>query len=265
MQNLFSVRGKSAIVTGGSRGIGKMIAEGLVINGVRVYILSRKSELCKKTANEISIKHNGKCFPIIANLSNITEIEKAVEQYSSKENSVDFLINNAGASWGSSLESFPESGWDKVIDTNLKGIFFLTQKLIPLLIKNAKNSDPSRIINIGSIEGIINSQFDNIAYGVSKAGVHHLTKLLAKKLVKKNINVNAVAPGPFPTWMLSTGLGYEGKVDDVDWSIVSKSNPRSRLGSIEDIVGTIIFLCSRAGAYIVGETITCDGGIVACK
>ncbi len=264
MKELFSVKGKTAIVTGGSRGIGKMIAEGLVFSGVKVYIISRKEEVCRSTAKEIISKYGGECFPIAADLSKIEEIEKLFKLFRNKEIQLDFLINNAGVSWGAPIENYPESGWDKVMDLNVKGLFFLIQKFIPLLTDNATNADPSRIINIGSIDGIINSQFENISYGVSKAAVHHLTKILAKDLVKKNINVNAVAPGPFPTWMLSTGVGFGGKTNEVDWSIVGDQNPRSRVGSIEDIVGIIIFLCSRAGAYVVGETITCDGGIKAC-
>lgn len=265
MKNLFSVQGKVAVVTGGSRGIGKMISEGLVANGVRVYIVSRKSEACKSTAQEIVKKYNGECYPIVADLSNVKEIDSLIGDLTNKENNIDFLINNAGASWGAKLEKHPESGWDKVMDLNVKGLFFFTQKLIPFLKKKATNNDPARVVNIGSIDGMITSNFDNISYGVSKAAVHYLTKILAANLVKENINVNAIAPGPFPTWMLSTGVGFEGKVECVDWSIIGNQNPRSRVGTIEDIVGATIFLCSRAGAYIVGEIITCDGGMVACS
>ena len=265
MKNLFSVQGKVAMVTGGSRGIGKMIAEGLVLNGVKVFIVSRKKEVCYSVSEQLVAKCGGECYPIIADISKMEEIEGLVKNFLSKENHLDILINNAGTSWGASIESFPETGWDKVFDLNIKGLFFLVQKLIPVLKINASSQDPSRIVNIGSIDGMINSKFENISYGVSKAGVHFLTKVLAKKLVKKNINVNAIAPGPFPTWMLSTGIGYGGETEGVDWSLVASQNPRLRLGTIEDIVGATIFLCSRAGAYIVGETITCDGGIVACS
>ena len=241
MKNLFSVKGKIALVTGGSRGIGKMIAEGLILNGVKVFIVSRKEEACIDAAKDIVSKCGGECYPIIADLSTIEGIEYVMKQFLFKENHLDFLINNAGVSWGSSIEEFPESGWDKVLDLNLKSMFFLTQKLIPILKINATNNDPSRVINIGSIDGIINSKFDNISYGISKAGVRHLTKLLAKELVYKNINVNCIAPGPFPSWMLSTGVGFGGKVEGVDWSIIGSENPRSRVGSIEDIGGVTYY------------------------
>jgi len=180
-----------------------------------------------------------------------------------REQHIDILVNNAGASWGAPLEEFPEMGWDKVMDTNVKGIFFLTQQCLPLLKAAATHEDPARVINVGSIDGIKAAVFDNFSYGASKAAVHHLTRFLAAHLVKENIIVNAIAPGPFPTWMLSTGVGFGGETEGVDWEKVGKGNPRGRVGTMEDIAGLAIFLSSRAGAFTVGETITCDGGIVA--
>ena len=152
-------------------------------------------------------------------------------------------------------------GWDKVMDTNVKGIFFLTQKLLPLL-REAGKDDPARVINIGSIDGLKKGAFENFAYGPSKAAVHHLSRVLAAFLIKEKIIVNAIAPGPYPTWMLSTGVGFGGDTD-VDWSQVGEANPSGRVGSLEDIAGLAIFLCSRAGEYIVGQTIASDGGSVA--
>jgi NAD(P)-dependent dehydrogenase (short-subunit alcohol dehydrogenase family) len=172
------------------------------------------------------------------------------------------LVNNAGVSWGAPLEEFPESGWDKVFDTNVKGVFFLTQRLLPLLEAAATAEDPARVINIGSIDGIRTPSFDTHSYGPSKAAVHALTKQLAARLVRRNIIVNAIAPGPFPTWMLSTGVGTGGDVDGTDWDALGRSMPRGRVGSPEDIAGLAIFLASRAGAFTVGEVITCDGGMV---
>ena len=169
---------------------------------------------------------------------------------------IDFLINNAGAAWAEPLDTFSEEGWDRVMDLNVKSLFFVTQQLLPLLRVNADNEDPSRIINVGSIDGINTPVFETYPYGPSKAAVHHLTRVLSAKLVKEDIIVNAIAPGPFPSNMLGPAVGH-------DYSGIAKANPRSRVGTPEDIAGLTIFLCSRAGAFTVGETITCDGGLVA--
>ena len=260
MKNLFSIEGKTALVTGGSRGIGEMIAAGFLANGAKVYISSRKAETCDATAKRLQEEYGGECISLPADLSNLEGIESLVGQLS--DTSLDVLVNNAGASWGEPIDEYSEKGWDKVMDTNVKGVFFLTQKLLPLLRSSGTAEDPSRVINIGSIDGIKTGLFDAFSYGPSKAALHHLTRVLAASLVKENIIVNAIAPGPFPTWMLSTGVGGGGDLD-IDWAAVGDSNPRGRVGTPEDIAGLAIFLCSRAGAYTVGETITCDGGAVA--
>jgi len=260
MKNLFSIEGKTALVTGGSRGIGEMIAAGFLANGAKVYISSRKAETCDATAKRLQEEYGGECISLPADLSNLEGIESLVGQLS--DTSLDILVNNAGASWGEPIDEYSEKGWDKVMDTNVKGVFFLTQKLLPLLRSSGTAEDPSRVINIGSIDGIKTGLFDAFSYGPSKAALHHLTRVLAASLVKENIIVNAIAPGPFPTWMLSTGVGGGGDLD-INWDEVGNSNPRGRVGTPEDIAGLAIFLCSRAGAYTVGETITCDGGAVA--
>ena len=261
MNNLFSIEGKIALVTGGSRGIGEMIAAGFLANGAKVYISSRKAEVCDETANRLQEQYGGECISLPADLSNLNGIESLVNSLPDGEK-LDILVNNAGASWGEPIDEYSEKGWDKVMDTNVKGVFFLTQKLLPLLRASATAEDPSRVINIGSIDGIKTGLFDAFSYGPSKAALHHLTRVLAASLVKENIIVNAIAPGPFPTWMLSTGVGGGGDLD-INWDEVGNSNPRGRVGTPEDIAGLAIFLCSRAGAYTVGETITCDGGAVA--
>ena len=261
MKNLFSIEGKIALVTGGSRGIGEMIAAGFLANGAKVYISSRKAEVCDETANRLQEQYGGECISLPADLSNLNGIESLVNSLPDGEK-LDILVNNAGASWGEPIDEYSEKGWDKVMDTNVKGVFFLTQKLLPLLRASATAEDPSRVINIGSIDGIKTGLFDAFSYGPSKAALHHLTRVLAASLVKENIIVNAIAPGPFPTWMLSTGVGGGGDLD-INWDEVGNSNPRGRVGTPEDIAGLAIFLCSRAGAYTVGETITCDGGAVA--
>jgi 2-deoxy-D-gluconate 3-dehydrogenase len=261
MKNLFSIEGKVALITGGSRGIGEMIAAGFLANGAKVYISSRKAEVCDATAKRLQEEYGGECISMPADLSNLEGINSLAGKIS-QEGNLDILVNNAGASWGEPIDEYSEQGWDKVMDTNVKGVFFLTQKLLPLLRKSGTSEDPSRVINIGSIDGIKTGLFDAFSYGPSKAALHHLTRVLAASLVKENIIVNAIAPGPFPTWMLSTGVGGGGDVN-IDWSSIGDTNPRGRVGTPEDIAGLAIFLSSRAGAYTVGQTITCDGGVVA--
>ncbi|MBW2282609.1 MAG: SDR family oxidoreductase [Deltaproteobacteria bacterium] len=263
MENLFSIEGKIALVTGGSRGIGEMIAAGFLASGAKVYISSRKADVCEETAKRLAEKYGGECIALPADCSTLDGIEPLAAALAERETRLDILVNNAGATWGAPIDEFPELGWDKVMDTNVKGVFFLTQKLLPLLRASATADDPARVINIGSVDGIKTPIFDNFSYGPSKAAVHHLTRVMAAHLVKENIIVNAIAPGPFPTWMLSAGVGFGGKVEGQDWASVGKDNPRGRVGTMEDIAGVAIFLSSRAGAYTVGDTIVCDGGSVA--
>ena len=265
MKNLFSIEGKVALVTGGSRGIGEMIAAGFLANGAKVYISSRKADVCDATAARLMETWGGECISVPGDLSDLAGIEAVATEIASRERQLDILVNNAGATWGAPLGEFPENGWDKVMDTNVKGIFFLTQALLPQLKTGASHEDPARVINIGSVDGIKTPAFDNFSYGASKAAVHHLTRQMAAHLVKDNIIVNAIAPGPFPSWMLSAGVGFGGEVDGQDWDRVGRGNPRGRVGTAEDIAGLAIFLSSRAGAYTVGETITCDGGSVAAS
>ena len=263
MSDWFSIEDKVALVTGGSRGIGEMIAAGFLMHGAKVFISSRKKDVCDSTAEKLQEQHGGVCKSIPADLSKLNGIEALVSELGTIESKLDILVNNAGATWGAPLEEFPEVGWDKVMDTNVKGIFFLTQKCLPLLRNSATSEDPARVINIGSIDGIHTPRFDNFSYGPSKAAVHHLTRQMASHLVKENIIVNAIAPGPFPSWMLSAGVGFGGQVDGADWESVGRNNPRGRVGTMEDIAGLAIYLSSRAGAFTVGETISCDGGSVA--
>ena len=260
LNTLFSISGKVAVVTGGSRGIGEMIAAGFLANGAKVYISSRKAEICDETATRLADTYGGECFSIPANLAELSGIDSFIAQLREAEDHLDILVNNAGVSWGAPLDTFPENGWDKVMDTNVKGVFFLTQRLLPLLEAAATADDPARVINIGSIDGIRTPIFENFSYGPSKAAVHALTRQMAAHLGKRNIIVNAIAPGPFPTWMLSTGVGGGGDLDATDWAAVGRNNPRGRVGTPEDIAGVAIFLSSRAGSFTVGEVITCDGG-----
>lgn len=262
IDSLFSVAGKVALVTGGSRGIGEMIAAGFLANGAKVYISSRKAAACDATAARLSEQFGGACVSLPADVAQLAGVEGLAAELGRREERLDVLVNNAGVSWGAPLDEFPELGWDKVMDTNVKGVFFLTQRLLPLLEAAATVDDPARVINVGSIDGIKNSRFEAFSYGPSKAAVHALTRLLALHLAPRNIVVNGIAPGPFPTWMLSTGVGGGGDVDNTDWAAVGKGTPRGRVGTPEDIAGLAIFLSSRAGAFTVGEVISCDGGML---
>ena len=261
-ENLFSIEGKVALVTGGSRGIGEMIAAGFLANGAKVYISSRKAEACDATAKRLGEEYGGECISLPANVSDQEGAAELANRLKEREEKLHILVNNAGVSWGAPVEEFPENGWDKVMDTNVKGVFFLIQQTLPLLEAAATPDDPARVINVGSIDGIQTPVFDTWSYGPSKAAVHALTRQMAARLVKRNVIVNAIAPGPFPTWMLSTGVGTGGDVEGTDWKALGQGNPRGRVGTPEDIAGLAIFLSSRAGAFTVGEVISCDGGML---
>ncbi len=255
MKNLFSVEGKIALVTGGSRGIGEMIARGYVENGARTYISSRKADVCEELAAELS--KLGTCIALPADLSTLDGVRALVEDLGERESKLDILVNNAGANWGQDIEEFPESGWDKVMDLNVKSIFFLTRDLLPLLRKASSAEDPARVINIGSVDGLHAPALETYSYSTSKAALHQLTKVLARKLTKENITVNGVAPGAFESKMMAATL------DAFRDSIIA-STPRGRIGEPEDMAGVALFLASRAGAYVTGAIIPVDGGAVTC-
>ena len=256
MQNLFSIAGKTALITGGSRGIGLMIARGYVTAGARVYISSRKQSVCDAAAAELA--QHGTCFSLPADFAQMSEVERIAKTLREREPKLDILINNAGATWGATVDAFPEAGWDKVMDLNLKAPFFLIQKLLPLLERAASASDPARIINIGSIDGMHTSMFENYSYGPSKAALHHLTRSLAAHLAKRNITVNAIAPGPFDTDMMAPMVAKMGD------AIVNRV-PLGRMGSADDAAGIAIFLASRGANYITGTVIPVDGGIMGAS
>ncbi len=255
MQELFNVTGKVALVTGGSRGIGEMIADGFVANGVKTYISSRKAEACDGTAERLSSL--GECISIPADLSTLDGVQSLVNQLKSREQRLDILVNNAGATWGAPLEEFPEGGWDKIMDINLKSPFFLTQALLPLLEQSAEASDPARIINVGSIDGINVNRLPTFSYGPSKAALHHLTRVLAKHLAARHITVNAIAPGPFPSKMMAATLDQFG--DEI-----RKGVPMGRIGEATDMAGAAVYLASRASNYVTGIVIPVDGGLTGC-
>ena len=252
--NLFDLTGKVAVVTGGSRGIGFMIASGLVANGVRVYITARKAEPCDAAAAELS--EHGECISIPADLSTDEGVASFVGALTEREAQVDILVNNAGAAWGAPLGEFPEIGFDKVMDINVKAPFMLTQALLPQLRAGATAEDPARVIMIGSIDGIRVPIGDNHSYSASKAGVHMMARHMAAHLVKDNITINSIAPGPFESKMMAYRLD-----DPNSRKMVEASVPRKRIGSPEDVAGTVIFLAGRAGAFTTGAVIPVDGGI----
>ena len=255
MNGLFDISGKVALVTGGSRGIGEMIAEGFVTNGVRTYISSRKADACDATAKRQSVL--GECHSLPADLSNLDGIDSLVEEIRNREQALDILVNNAGATWGAPIGEFPESGWDKVMNINVKGPFFLTQALLPLLEKFASAEDPARIVNVGSIDGLHVNRLPTYSYGPSKAAVHHLTRILAAHLAQRNITANAIAPGPFPSKMMAATLQQYGEQ-------IRSNVPLGRIGQAQDMAGTAIYLVSKAASYVTGTVIPVDGGITGC-
>lgn len=252
--DLFDVSGKVAIVTGGSRGIGEMIATGLVANGVRTYITARKAEACDATAERLS--ELGECISLPADLSTEEGLNSLVSEFSQREERLDILVNNAGAAWGAPLGEFPAMGFDKVMNINVKAPFLLTQALLEKLKVGATAEDPARVIMTGSIDGIRVPFGDNFSYSASKAGVHMLARHLAHFVVKEHITVNSIAPGPFESQMMAYMLDTQEKREMVQAMV-----PRGRIGSPEDAAGTVLFLSSRAGAFITGAVIPLDGGI----
>lgn len=252
MRDLFSVEGKVALVTGGSRGIGLMIARGYVEHGARVYISSRKADACRKAAEELSAL--GSCTPIPGDVGTEAGCRALAEAVAERERELHILVNNAGANWGAPLEEYPDAAWDKVLAVNLKGVFHLTRACLPMLRAASKPGDPARVINIGSIDGIRAPVLETYAYSSSKAGVHHLTRVLAHRLAREGITVNAVAPGPFESKMMAATLE---RFRDA----IVRSCPLGRIGEPEDMAGVAIYLASRAGAYLTGAVIPVDGGI----
>ena len=256
MKDLFDIAGKVALVTGGSRGIGEMIAEGYVANGVRTYISSRKAEACDATAARLS--GMGECISIPADLSTAEGIQALVDEIRRHEKRLDILVNNAGATWGEKIEQFPENGWDKIMDINVKSPFFLTQALLPLLEASATADDPARVIMVGSIDGLNVNRLPTFSYGPSKAAVHHLARTLAAHLADRNITCNAIAPGLFPSKMTAVIMKKMGRK-------IIKGTPLRRAGRPEDMAGVAIYLASKASSFVTGTVIPVDGGITGAR
>ena len=256
MSDLFDISGKTALVTGGSRGIGLMIARGFVEAGARVYISSRKAEVCDEVAAELS--KVGTCVSLPADLAKEAECARLATELQGLESQLHILVNNAGATWGAPIADFPSEAWDKVMHLNAKVPFLLTRALLPMLEAAATADDPARVINIGSIDAIQVPMLETYAYSSSKAAVHQLTRHLARQLGPRNITVNAVAPGPFESKMMAETLRNFG-------DSIARSSPLNRIGRPDDMAGVAIYLASRAGAYVTGAVIPVDGGIATTK
>jgi len=252
MGELFSVEGKTAVVTGGSRGIGLMIARGLVEGGARVFVSSRKAEACRQVAEELS--RAGACLALPADLSTEEGCRRLAAEVGEREDRVQVLVNNAGATWGAPLEDHPGAAWDKVLDLNLKAPFFLTRAMLPLLEAGVAPGDPARVINLGSIDGLRVPAMPTYAYSASKAGLHHLTRVLARELGPRGITVNAIAPGPFESKMMAETLRRFGDQ-------IAAAAPLGRIGRPDDMAGAALYLASRAGAYVTGAVLPVDGGL----
>jgi NAD(P)-dependent dehydrogenase (short-subunit alcohol dehydrogenase family) len=257
MNDLFDVSGKTALVTGGSRGIGMMIARGLVQAGARVIVSSRKSADVEAAALELSAL--GDCHAIAANISTQQGAQALAAATREHFPSLDVLVNNAGAVWGAPLEEFPAVGWQKILNTNVEGVFHLTVALLGELRAAASAEDPARVINIGSIDGLRTPSVENYSYSASKAAVHQLTRHLAKRLASEHITVNAIAPGPFESKMMAWALE-----DPELRSGIESEVPLGRIGRPDDVAGLTLLLASRAGAYMTGTVIPLDGGITGC-
>lgn len=251
MQDLFSLTGRTALVTGGSRGIGRMIAEGFLRSGAKVYISARKAVPLEEAAKDLS--QFGPCVALPVNASGAEGAQVMAKAYLARENKIDILVNNAGAAWGADFDEFPESGWDKVMDLNVKTPFFLTQALHSALKAAATPARPSKVINVTSIDGLVPNPQETYSYHASKAGLIHLTKRMALRLIQDNIVVSAIAPGAFASDMNRDARDHG--------DVIAKRIPSRRIGTPEDMAGAAIYLASRAGDYVVGSTIVVDGGV----
>jgi NAD(P)-dependent dehydrogenase (short-subunit alcohol dehydrogenase family) len=255
-QDLFSLKGRTALVTGGSRGIGRMIAAGFLAQGARVYISSRKAAACEATARELSAL--GECVALPFDVSDIAGAQALAAAYAAREDGLDILVNNAGAAWGAPFDEFPEAGWDKVVDLNLKSPFFLTQALAPSLRRAvARHDRPAKVIHIASIDGISVNPWETYSYAASKAGLIHLTRRMAVRLAPERIVVSAIAPGPFASEMNREARDHADEV--------ARHVPAGRIGQDEDMAAAAIYLASRGGDYVVGNTLVVDGGVTLMR
>jgi len=257
LEDLFSVEGKVALVTGGATGIGRMIATALVRSGARVLIASRKGEECARVADELNaLEASGTAEGFAGDVGTEDGVRALVQEVTARTDKLHILINNAGATWGASYDDFPHAAWAKVMSVNVAGLFTLTRDLAPLLCAAASDSDPARIINLGSVMGSQPIADGTYSYSASKAAVHHLTKILAEELASRRITVNAFAPGPFQSKMTAFATARDDQVERVGGGV-----PLGRIGAPDDVAGATLYLCSRAGSYVTGAVLPIDGGL----
>jgi NAD(P)-dependent dehydrogenase (short-subunit alcohol dehydrogenase family) len=257
IENLFSLAGRTALVTGGSRGIGKMIAHGFIEAGAKVYISARKADACDATAAELTALGRQPCISIPQDISTVAGAKMLAEEIYKREGKLDILVNNAGAAWAADFDEFPEHGWDKVMNLNVKSPFFLTQALHAALAKAASVERPAKVINICSIDGITLNPLETYSYHASKSALIYLTRRMAARLVSDQIVVTGIAPGPFASEM---NRAARDRADEV-----ASRTPLRRIGRDEDMAGLAIFLASKAGDYVVGDTIASDGGLAYAR
>jgi NAD(P)-dependent dehydrogenase (short-subunit alcohol dehydrogenase family) len=257
MSSLFSLDKKIALVTGGAQGMGRMIAAGLIGAGAKVYITSRKREVCEAAAQELA--RTGACVGLVADLNTPEAVVALANEIKAREPRLDILINNAGRTWGAPLETFPDKAWAGVMAVNVQGPFTLVRELLPLLAAAAVAEDPARIINIGSLAGLRAEPLSAYSYAASKAAIQHLSRVLAKDLAARHITVNSIIPGYFPTQMTAHIRGQEAELNKLLERV-----PLGRLGEPDDIVGACVFLASRAGRYLTAADLVVDGGMAGC-
>ncbi|ORZ40340.1 hypothetical protein BCR44DRAFT_1172834 [Catenaria anguillulae PL171] len=257
ISTLFDVKDKVVLVTGGSRGIGLMIASGFVANGAKVYITARSKQVNEAAAKALTAQGPGECISITGDLQSMADVQKLVAEIRNREpQGIHVLVNNAGANWGSPIEEYPDEAFEKVMNLNVRRVFSLTQACLPLLLAAGTKEDPARVINIGSVDGIRTPALETYAYSASKAALHHMTKVMAAQLPSRgHITVNAVAPGPFESKMMKATL-------DKFHDAIVNGIPLGRIGEPADMAGVCIYLASKAGAYVSGAVIPVDGGAV---
>jgi len=251
--SLFNVKDKVVLVTGGAKGIGRMISEGFVANGAKVYISSRDAKACEQACKELNALGKGSAHAIPADFYKLEDCKRLAEELKKREPKLHVLVNNSGSNWGAPYDEFPDSAWTRVLTLNLTRVFTITQAVTPLLEAAATPADPARIINIGSVDGLRVPSLETFSYSASKAGLHQLSRVLANHLGKRNITSNALACGPFESKMMAATLKSFGNT-------IVAGIPLGRIGSPEDVAGACLFLSSRAGAFVNGATIALDGG-----